>query len=146
MRSLRRVEYAARCHCGALTARYWTALTPQQWAIRACQCSFCRAHGALSTSDPAGSLQFSCAGLEVLQRYCFGTGTAGFLLCRTCGVYLGAQMGIEGRRWGILNVRTLTSALEGLCAPEAMNYENETAESRRLRRAARWTPLVRESL
>ena len=51
-------EYLARCHCGAFSARYRSALAPAAWSVRACQCSFCRAHGALTTSDPAGSLEF----------------------------------------------------------------------------------------
>ena len=139
------VEYRARCHCGALTARYWTATTPEKWPVRACQCSFCRAHGALSISDPAGSLEFACSQPE-LQRYRFGTGTTEFLICRACGVYVGAQMASEGRRFGVLNGLTLTAVPEDLCSPKPMNYADETAESRRVRRAARWTPLVRESV
>jgi hypothetical protein len=54
-------EYLARCHCGALTARYLTAVPIDAWSVRACQCSFCRAHAVLSTSDSAGS---SVAGRE----------------------------------------------------------------------------------
>jgi hypothetical protein len=135
-------EFFARCHCGALVARYRTARTPEEWPIRACQCSFCRAHGALSTSDPAGSFEFSCSRPELLQRYRCGTGTTEFLICRACGVYVGAQMLSEGARFGVLNVLTLNPMPEGLRSPEPMNYEGETAESRRLRRAGRWTPLV----
>ena len=52
------IEYLARCHCGVLTARYRTAVAPEDWSVRACQCSFCRGHGAQMTSDPAGSLEF----------------------------------------------------------------------------------------
>jgi hypothetical protein len=140
------VEYSAQCHCGLLTARYSTEKPPVEWPIRACQCSFCRAHGALSTSDPVGRLQFGCSRPELLQRYRFATGTAEFLLCRECGVYLGAQMSRDGARFGILNTLTLNPIPPDLRSPEAMNYGGETAESRRVRRGARWTPLVRESI
>jgi hypothetical protein len=140
------MEYSARCHCGVITAQYSTKKPPVEWPIRACQCSFCRAHGALSTSDPAGSLQFWCSRPELLQRYRFATGTAEFLLCRECGVYLGAQISSDGERFGILNTLTLHPAPAGLRSPEAMNYGGETAESRRARRIARWTPLVRDSI
>jgi hypothetical protein len=139
-------EYLARCHCGMLTARYSTEKPPVKWPVRACQCSFCRAHGALSTSDPMGKLQFRCSRPELLQRYRFSTGTAEFLLCRECGVYVGAQMPSDGARFGILNTLTLNPVPADLRGPEAMNYDGETAESRRARRAARWTPLVRESI
>ena len=140
------VEYWARCHCGVLTARYSTAKPPVEWSIRACQCSFCRAHGALSTSDPMGRLQFACSRPELLQRYRFATGTVEFLLCRECAVYLGAQMSSDGARFGILNALTLDPVPADLRSPEAMNYGGETAESRGVRRAARWTPLARESI
>jgi hypothetical protein len=140
------MEYSARCHCGALTAQYSTQKLPAEWPIRACQCSFCRAHAALSTSDPVGRLQFGCSRPELLQRYRFATGTAEFLLCRECGVYLGAQMSSDGERFGILNTLTLNPAPADLRSPEAMNYGGETAESRRVRRVARWTPLVRDSI
>src|SRR5215475_12546989 len=109
-------EYLARCHCGALTARYRTAKAPGEWSMRACQCSFCRAHGALSTSDPEGSLQFFCASPDSVQRYRFGTGSADFLICRECGVYLGAQTTHAGGRFGILNALTLDPVPEALPA------------------------------
>ena len=139
-------EYSARCHCGVLTARYSTQRPTVEWPIRACQCSFCRAHAALSTSDPVGTLQFGCSRPELLQRYRFATGTAEFLLCRECGVYLGAQISSDGARFGILNTLTLNPVPGDLPSPEAMDYDGETAESRRVRRATRWTPLVRESI
>jgi hypothetical protein len=140
------VEYSALCHCGALTARYSTEKPPARWPIRACQCSFCRAHGALTTSDPVGRLQFDCLHPELLQRYRFASGSAQFLLCRECGVYLGAQMLSDGARFGILNTLTLNPMPSDLRSPEAMNYGDEAADARRVRRMTRWTPLVRESI
>jgi hypothetical protein len=93
-----------------------------------------------------GTLQFGCSRPELLQRYRFATGTAEFLVCRECGVYLGAQMLGDGGRVGILNTLTLNPVPAGLRSPEAMDYGVETAQSRRARRAARWTPLVSESI
>ncbi len=78
------IEYLARCHCGALTARYRTAIPPVEWAVRACQCSFCRSHGAIATSDPEGLLEFRGTDPTQVQRYRFGGRTAEFLVCREC--------------------------------------------------------------
>lgn len=139
-------EYLARCHCGALTARYQTAKTPAEWSIRACQCSFCRAHGAVSTSDPAGTLRFSCSPPDLLQRYRFETGSADFLICRGCGVYLGAQTTRDGKRFGVLNVLTVIPAPAGLPATVPMTYDGETDDARLSRRKGRWTPLAAESI
>jgi hypothetical protein len=142
---MNRIEYLARCHCGGLTARYRTAIPPAAWSVRACQCSFCRSHGSLSTSDPAGVLEFRSTDLNQLQRYRFGGRTADFLVCRECGVFVGVQMASDQGRIGVLNVLALRPLL-ALAAVEPMDYGAENPEGRRLRREARWTPLAAESL
>ena len=140
------MDYLARCHCAALSAHYRTTVPTASWPVRACQCVFCGAHGALSTSDPSGSLTFRASEPEHLQRYKFGTRSADFLICRGCGVYLGAVMTQESQRWGILNVRTLQPPPSDLPAPLPMHYEGESSDTRVQRRAARWTPLSADSL
>jgi hypothetical protein len=139
------IEYLARCHCGALTARFRTAIAPAEWGVRACQCSFCRSHGALATSDPGGLLEFRSANPTQVQRYRFGGRTADFLVCRECGVYVGVQMVSDKGRFGVLNVLTLRPLL-ALPAAESMDYGAESPEGRRLRRESRWTPVGTESL
>ena len=134
-------EYLARCHCGALTGRFRTAVPTPKWAVRACPCHFCRAHGALTVSDPAGILIFAAEPLGALHRYQFETSSADFLLCRECGVYLGARIQTENGRFGMLNTRTLRPVPGNLPPPNTMDYSAETAEARQARREARWTPL-----
>ena len=129
-----------------LTARYWTRLAPTQWRVRACQCGFCRIHAALTTSDPAGSLQFACVDPRHLQRYRFASGATDFLLCRQCGVYLGARIGSAEHAFGVLNVRTLPARRMDLPEAIPMDYAAETPQARRARREARWTPLAPGSL
>ncbi|MGO9512267.1 MAG: GFA family protein [Steroidobacteraceae bacterium] len=140
------IEYLARCHCGALTARYQTAVEPSVWAMRACQCSFCRSHGALATSDPAGQLTFQSSDPARIQRYRFGGRAAAFLICRECGVYVGVQIATDKGRFGVLNVLSLRPLIKNLPAAEPMDYGAETPEVRRLRRESRWTPLSAESI
>jgi hypothetical protein len=137
-------EYLARCHCGAVAARYHTAVPVAGWGVRACQCSFCRAHDALSTSDPAGRLEFYCSRPECLQRYRFGTHMTEFLICRECGVYVGARL--AGEPFGIINARALVPIPSDLPVPRPMDYAAESAAQKRARRAQRWTPLVPSSL
>jgi hypothetical protein len=135
------IEYLARCHCGALTARYRTAISPAEWVVRACQCSFCRSHGSIATSDPGGALEFRSTDPNLIQRYRFGGRTAEFLICRECGVYVGAQMVSDKGRFGVLNVLSLRPVLP-LAAAEPMDYGAESPEGRRLRRQSRWTPVA----
>jgi hypothetical protein len=140
------VEYSARCHCGSLAAIYHTAILPSAWPVRACQCDFCRSHGALSTSDPQGSLAFQAQNTADIQRYRFGGRTTDFLLCRECGVYVGAQIKSEKGRFGILNVATLRPFPSELPITQPMNYSAEAPEEKRSRREARWTPLAPDSI
>lgn len=142
----REMEYLARCHCGALTVQYRTLTPTAAWPVRACQCAFCTAHAALSTSDPSGSLTFSASDTSLLQRYQFGTRSADFLLCRACGVFLGAVMTQGLQRWGVLNVRTVQPPPADLPAPQPMQYGAESGKDRAERRTARWTPLSADSL
>jgi len=140
------IEYRAACHCGALTASYHTALPPSAWSVRACQCSFCRRHAALTISDPAGLIAYHCSDPPLLQRYRFGSRSADFLICRACGVYMGAEISSEGERFGILNALTLVPVPPDLPPPASMDYTEETPDTRRQRRRARWTPVATASL
>jgi hypothetical protein len=135
------MSYAGRCHCGAIGFDYQTARAPAEWWVRACPCGFCRAHGALSTSDPLGLLAFRCSEPARLERYRFGLKTADFLLCQRCGVYIGALMSSEHARYGIINVNALAPLPSGLARPQSLSYEGENASERSLRREQRWTPV-----
>jgi hypothetical protein len=135
-------SHEGACHCRAIGFVYRTALEPQQWPIRACQCTFCRTHVALSTSDPLGSLRFIERVPAALNRYRFGRKTADFLICRECGAYIGATMESGGKSFGIINVRALQSVLDLVREPQPMHYENEGSGERLARREARWTPIA----
>jgi hypothetical protein len=135
------MTHSGRCHCGVISFAYDTRLPPQQWSVRSCQCAFCRAHGALSTSDPAGLLTFHASEPDKLNRYRFATRSADFLICRTCGVYVGATMESPHGRYGIININALETRPQDLTAPQAMSYAQENEGERTARREQRWTPL-----
>ena len=136
------INHEGRCHCGAIGFSFRTRLAPREWNVRACQCSFCRAHGALSASDPSGAIEFHELQSGALERYRFGLRTADFLLFRRCGVYIGALIETPGGRFGIVNVNALRPLPADLPAPGAMDYGEETSEQRIGRREQRWTPVV----
>jgi len=127
------------CHCGAVKVRFETSKPPEELQVRACQCSFCRKHGALTASDGGGALTFS-AESDALQLYRFGSRSADFLVCRNCGAYVGVVMTIDGGTYGVVNVNTLDDASRFGRAPDAMNYEHETVEARMVRRKKFWSP------
>ena len=129
------------CHCGEIGFAFRTAIAPEKWVLRTCQCTFCRTHGVLSTSDPAGSLRFVEHAPETLHSYRFGHKTADFLICRNCGSYIGARMQPGDRAFGIINVRILHSLAAQLPQPVPMDYDKEGTDDRLLRRESRWTPI-----
>lgn len=134
-------NYGGQCFCGAIGFTYSTDLPPSQWSIRACQCRFCRTHDALSTSDPAGSLEFVASEPAHLQRYRFAMKTADFLLCRNCGVYIGACITTPAGRWGIINTHALDPVPDDIAAVQAISYDKEDSSGRIARREERWTPV-----
>lgn len=135
-------EYIGSCHCGAIGFLFRTAIEPDQWSIRACQCSFCRAHDALSTSDPGGDMSFIAKNPALLQKYRFGLKTADFLLCRECGVYIGALIETGGKSFGIINIHALRDAPPNLAPTAPISYDNEDTGGRVTRREQKWTPVT----
>jgi len=95
----------------------------------------------MTTSDPAGRLTFHVSEAEALQRYRFGLKTADFLLCRRCGVYIGAQIRTARGAFATINTRALTSHPQGLPRAAAADYGSEETSERIERRENRWTPL-----
>jgi hypothetical protein len=98
-------------------------------------------HDALSTSDPQGALEFFADNAEALQHYRFALKTADFLVCRLCGVYIGAAIEINERYFGIINTHALHDIPSGMAEVGAISYDNEDRPGRVSRREQRWTPV-----
>ena len=135
-------SFDGSCHCGALRFVFTTALPPSRWRVRACQCSFCRAHGARTTSDPAGAVQFRIADATSLVRYRFGLRTAEFLVCGRCGTYVAAVVTTKHGRFATINLNALERCPDGLLDAEPVAYDRETEPQRIARRERAWTPVA----
>ena len=133
--------FEGRCHCGAIGFTFRTSQPPGQWAVRACQCTFCRGHGARTVSDPKGSVTFQLTEASRLSRYRFGARSADFLVCRECGVYVAALLTSGNRQFATLSINTIRVPLD-VPQAEPVSYDGESAEQRLSRREERWTPLA----
>ncbi len=102
--------------------------------MRACQCSFCLAHGARTTSDPNGSVTFKIADSSKLNRYRFGTQTTDFLICNGCGVYLAAVLTSARGQFATLNVNAM-QPLPDLPEATPVSYDGESGPSQRAYRS-----------
>jgi hypothetical protein len=127
-----------QCHCGNLSFRLDIPIPPGDLQPRACDCSFCRAHGATCISHPNGKATVKVHNKAELSHYRFGLRTADFLVCRQCGVYIGAVIEQDGTSYATLNFRC--TAYHAVPAVKA-SYDGESQVERVARRVARWTPV-----
>ena len=125
------------CHCEAIRIAFESE---KPFAPRACQCSFCRRHGARTVSDPEGEAELSWSVEPILYR--FASRAADYLICRGCGIYVGAMAEIDGRVVVTLNLNAFDETRPELTA-EPVSYEGESVEHKASRRATGWTPLPR---
>ena len=95
------------CHCGAVRLQLTLPGAPGDYAPRACDCSFCHKHGAAFVSDPAGALRIEAGRAADLVHYRQGSGQAECLCCAHCGVFVAVVGRLDGRLYGIANVRAI---------------------------------------
>src|SRR5690242_281873 len=91
------------CHCGNIRLEIDLIRTPGAYSPRACDCDFCRKHGASYVSDPDGSLTVRVQEEGRLVRYRQGSGTAVCLVCANCGVVVGVVYDEAGKTFGAIN-------------------------------------------
>jgi hypothetical protein len=137
------MECTGGCHCGNLQVKLRLSKEPEQMAIRACTCSFCRAHAPRFISDPAGSFEISAADWTTVQYYRFGTRTCDFLLCGRCGVFIAAVTDADAPSpRAVVNVNCLAERARFSDVPVLHDFDGETAGARQARHNANWMPVI----
>jgi hypothetical protein len=106
-----------------------------------CRCSFCCKHNQRSTSDPAGTIKLSIKDSQKLCRYRFAQKSCDFLICKICGVYIGAAMEDKDGAWMVVNVNTWDEVPALNFPTKLPNFDSENAAARIARRKTVWTPL-----
>ena len=136
------MEHEGGCHCGNLRVRLRLTRPPAENPTRSCGCSFCRAHATRTVSDPHGQVEIWSRDWSVTERYRFGSGTADYLICKTCGVYIGAVCATDQGVRAVTNVNSLTDRAAFPPASSFPDHDEEPVEARLARRMANWTPAV----
>jgi hypothetical protein len=95
------------CHCGNILLELELARAPSAYNPRACDCDFCRKHGASYVSDPQGSLQIRIRDERDCGKYRQGSAIADCLLCRNCGVLVGISHWHDGRQYAAVNAKVV---------------------------------------
>jgi hypothetical protein len=130
------------CHCGNLRLTLRLTQPPNEVRLRACGCSFCRANQTRTASDPNGSADIWADDWSQVSKYRFGTGTADFLVCRRCGIYLGAVSETDAGTRMVTNTNCLEDRAAFTGTSVSTDHDGEAVESRIARRAANWTPTM----
>ena len=130
------------CHCANISVRLQLSKLPAEMPLRSCSCSFCRSHGTRTLSDRDGQVEISAADWSLVERYQFGSGTADYLLCRRCGVYVGAVCNTSSGLRAVVNVNCLDDRAAFSQSPAAPNYDGEGIDARLDRRTANWMPAL----
>lgn len=129
------------CHCGNVTVQVQLSRPAGDYRPRVCDCSFCRKHGAAYLSDPDGSLLLTVREAAQLGSYRQGSAAAEMLLCRTCGVLVGALYRDNQKIYGVVNSRVLQAPAE-FGAEQSVSPQTLSPEEKLQRWRQLWFPRV----
>jgi hypothetical protein len=129
------------CYCGNIRIQAHFSQDLATYNPRACDCDFCLKHAAAYVSDPAGSLRIEIRSDFEVNRFRQGSNTAEMLLCRICGVMVGALYRESNRLFGTLNAKALDTRLlfgsEESVSPKLLSAEQKAQRWRDI-----WFPEV----
>src|ERR1700745_3828474 len=100
-------SHCGGCHCGNLHVRLGLSKPPEDNALRACTCSFCRSHSPRMVADAKGLFEVWADDWSLVENYRFGTRTCDFLICRRCGVFIAAVTEMTSETRAVVNVNCL---------------------------------------
>jgi hypothetical protein len=122
------------CHCGNLRIEMTLSHPPGSYQPRACDCDFCRMHGAAYVSDPNGSLSLRIKAAGDRGSYRQGSGQADLVYCRQCGVLVGALYSDAGRVYATINSRIIDGptpfGAEQTASPKSLSGEQKATRWR----------------
>jgi hypothetical protein len=90
--------------------------------------------------DPHGSVKIWAEDWSLVEPYRFGSGTAEFLICRRCGVYIGAVGETAAGIRAVINTTCLDDRAAFIGQPIPVDHDGEATDDRLARRSANWTP------
>ncbi len=136
------MNISGRCHCGNISFLLEWKPEPSEIPARACTCSFCAKHGGVWTSCPTGSLKVTIKDRSRVSHYAFGTKTADFLICASCGIAPVVTCRMDGRLYGVVSVNAFEGVDPALLKRSPANFEAEDEARRLARRRRGWIPDV----
>lgn len=122
-------KYTGGCYCGNITFEMETTIELNSYSPRACDCNFCTKHSASYISDNNGKLTIYIENENNLNRYQQGDEIADFLICKICGVLVGACYKDRECLYATLNSkavdRNLGFAKDTVVSPKTLNSDRK---------------------
>jgi len=131
-----------RCHCGNIRFELTWAQDSAEIAVRACSCSFCQKHGGAWIGSPDASLVVRTEDPSRVSAYAFGTRTADFHVCSTCGVVPVVTSRIEERLYAVVSAHALEGVDSSLLRVAPVSFDGEATDVRLARRQRNWISRV----
>jgi len=136
-----RVEGA--CHCGNIRFELHWPGAAEDIVLRRCGCTFCRMRSGSWTSHTGARLDVVLRDQKGVSRYRFGTGTADFHVCSTCGIVPFVSSEIDGRLYAVVNALTFRNPDPASLECASTDFDGEDTGDRLARRMRHWIPDVR---
>jgi hypothetical protein len=130
------------CHCGNIAFDLHWPGEVAEIPARACTCSFCTKHGGVWTSNAQGALRVKLKDPSKVSRYAFGTRTAVFHICSTCGGVPVVTSDIDGNTFAVVSVNAFDDIDQSLLRHASATFDGETQADRLARRVRNWIPTV----
>lgn len=130
------------CHCRNIQFVLLWPESSTEVPVRECGCTFCRKHSGSWTSHRSAELSVAINDLSSVSKYRFGTKTADFYICATCGVAPFVISELEKRQYAVVNVNTFESSVGLSFSNTSTNFDGEDTGSRLDRRKRNWIPNV----
>ncbi len=134
------MQHQGGCHCGNIQVQVRLPKLPIETLVRSCACSFCRSHATRTVSDPDGHVDIQASDGSLLHRYRFGSRTADYLICRQCGVYVGAVCETAAGLRAVVNTPCLRDRAAFTQDAATPDYDGEALDQRLARRTKNWMP------
>lgn len=139
------MQLPGSCHCRNITFELSLAVVDDEISVRNCGCSFCVKHGGTWTSHPDAELTATVTDWSNVSKYQFGTKTADFYVCKTCGVSPFVVSEIDGKLYAVVSVNAFENIGSMSLSRASTDFDGEDTESRLDRRKRNWIPQVKIS-
>ena len=139
------MQIEGSCHCGNIGFRLNWPGDGAEIPVRVCDCTFCTKHAGAWTSHRDSDLVATVRDESTISKYRFGTESADFYVCSSCGVVPFVISTIDNHLYAVVNVNTFERIDPSSFVRATTNFDGEDTGSRLERRKRNWIRSVRIS-